>query len=144
MGSALKKLRRKELKRRMPSLSDENADMVVAALRENREAEIRAAKDMTPQIAADVEKKLRNEYVPHIRGEMLLYVIGFLRCEMGYGKKRIIDFIHAFNEFADCMQRDSVSIPELVALLSDECGIDVPHEFQLCEEESKDRKSTHC
>ena len=73
-------------------------------------------------------------------GEMLVMILTFLHFERGYGKKRLSDFLHDFNEFGDIVQEADTTIEGYKEILKDECGFDVVAEFKKAEEETGSRR----
>lgn len=133
MSSALAK-QRKRLKR--TGMTDAQAEGIIKAINETSQAKRQEAIAMK-EIAEKSYERLKKEYIPEIQGEIILYVLAYLRCECGYGAKRIKDFIHGFNAFADVMRMDGTHSTQIVQMLREECGVDIVHEFELCDIETE-------
>lgn len=131
MSSALAK-QRKRLKR--TGMTDAQAEGIIKAINETSQAKRQEA---MKEIAEKSYERLKKEYIPEIQGEIILYVLAYLRCECGYGAKRIKDFIHGFNAFADVMRMDGTHSTQIVQMLREECGVDIVHEFELCDIETE-------
>lgn len=138
MSSALAKQKKRLMKKR--AMTDEQAAGIVRAINENTIAKRKEVNALKPQIAREALEKIKRDWIPEVQGEIILYVLAFMRCERGYGAKRIKEFIHEFNAFADAMRRDGVHSPDIVKLLRDECGVDIVHEFELCDIETEREK----
>jgi hypothetical protein len=138
MSSAFARQKKRLMRKR--AMTDAQAAGIVQAINENAAAKRQEMQSMKPQLARETLEKLKKKWIPEVQGEILLYVLAFLRCERGYGKDRIKSFIHDFNAFADAMRRDNVHSPQVVELLRDECGIDIVHEFTLCDIETMREK----
>lgn len=138
MSSAFAKQKKRLMRKR--SMTDEQAAGIVQAINENAAAKRKEVDALKPQIARETLEKLKRKWIPEVQGEIVLYILAFLRCERGYGKDRIKSFVHDFNAFADAMRRDNVHSPQVVELLRDECGIDIVHEFNLCDIETMREK----
>ena len=134
MSSALAK-QRKRLKR--TGMTDAQAEGIIKAINETSQAKRKEARAMSKEIAEKSYERLKKEYIPEIQGEIILYVLAYLRCECGYGAKRIRDFIHGFNAFADVMRMDGTHSPQIVQMLREECGVDIVREFELCDIETE-------
>ena len=96
----------------------------------NRDARIRE------EIAKDVIRHMEREFAPQMTGDLILTLLMFLRCKRSYGKKRLQDFLHDFNEFADDAMKNGLTADIVKQILLEECDFDVIKEFEKCEEES--------
>lgn len=140
--SAVRKARRQMI-RKMPKISNENADRVIAAVNSVAMAKRQEARRMAPEIVADVERKMKSDIIPSVQGYMIMLVLAYMHCEVKdkWGTKRIKAFIHGFNAFADQMLRDGVESSDLREMLEAECkGLDILAEFQACDNETQARE----
>ena len=138
MSSHFAKQKKKLARKR--AMTDEQATSIVKALNDNANAKRRELDELKPQIAREALEKIKRDWIPEVQGELLLYMLAFLRCERGYGKDRIKRFVHEFNAFADAMRRDGVHSPEIVQLLREEINLDIVHEFTMCDLETEREK----
>ena len=132
MGSMARKQAR-ELKRKLSGFSTPQAQAAIRSMQEQlntREARIRE------EVARDVVKHMVEDITPQMTGDLILTLLMFLRCKRGYGKKRLQDFLHDFNEFADDAMKNGLTAEIVKQILMEECNFDVIKEFELCEEES--------
>ncbi|MBO6178517.1 MAG: hypothetical protein J6M62_11325 [Selenomonadaceae bacterium] len=99
-----------------------------------------------PQIDAsairnDVYKKVVEEYKPIICLEMVYTTLAFLRCERGYGKKRLQEFLRDFNEFAHLHFQGKTSIEDIKEMLLSECDFNPDEEYiRIAEEAQKEQR----
>lgn len=138
MSSAFARQKKRLMRKR--AMTDAQAAGIVQAINENAAAKRQEMQSLKPQIARETLEKLKKKWIPEVQGEILLYVLAFLRCERGYGKDRIKRFVHEFNAFADAMRRDGVHSPEIVHLLREEINLDIVHEFTMCDLETEREK----
>lgn len=138
MSSAFAKQKKRLMRKR--AMTDAQAAGIVQAINENTHAKRKEVDALKPQIAQQALETIKRQWIPEVQGELLLYVLAYLRCEHGYGAKRIKDFTHGFNAFADAMRRDDVHSPDIVKLLREECGVDIVHEFRMCDIETEKEK----
>ena len=131
------------MKRKMPGISNDNADRVIAAVNSVATVKKQEARRMAPAIVADVEKKMKEDIIPNVQGYMIMLMLAYMHLEAKdrWGTKRIRDFIHGFNAFADQMLIDGIESVDLREMLESECkGLDILAEFQACDDETKARK----
>jgi hypothetical protein len=139
--SSLARKQARELSRRMKGFSTPQAQAAIAAMHESinsQEARIRA------QVTETVTRRIQEEYAPQVAGDLIMSILMFLRCKRGYGKKRLQDFLHEFNEFADDAMKNDLTSGIVKEILLEECGFDVDKEFEKCEAESNGRRSRKC
>lgn len=86
-------------------------------------------------------RRIQEEIGPQVAGDLIMSLLMFLRCKRGYGKKRLQDFLHDFNEFADDAMKNGLTAGIVKEILLEECGFDVDKEFEECEAESNGRRS---
>lgn len=86
------------------------------------------------EISQRAQQHVDEEVAPRMAGDLLMVVLMFLRCKRGFGKKRLQDFLHDFNEFADDCHREQLTAGVVKEILMDECGFDVEAEFAKCGE----------
>lgn len=132
MGSIARKQAR-ALSRRLSGFSTPQAQAAIRSMQEqinNRDARIRE------EIAKDVIRHMEREFAPQMTGDLLMTLLMFLRCKRGYGKKRLQEFLHDFNEFADDATKNGLTAGIVKEILMEECGFNVDEEFAKCEEES--------
>ena len=132
MGSITRKQAR-ALSRRLSGFSTPQAQAAIRSMQEqinNRDARIRE------EIAKDVIRHMEREFAPQMTGDLLMTLLIFLRIKRGYGKKRLQDFLHDFNEFADDAIKNGLTADIVKQILLEECDFDVIKEFEKCEEES--------
>lgn len=135
--SSLARKQARELSRRMRGFSTPQAQATIAAMQESivsQEARIKA------QVTANVTRRIQEEYGPQVAGDLIMSLLMFLRCKRGYGKKRLRDFLHDFNEFADDAMENGLTAGIVKEILLEECGFDVDKEFAECEAESNGRR----
>lgn len=129
--------KQKKRLRRKRAMTDEQAERIIVALNNDATAKRREVASMKDEISEEAYKRFLHEYTPELQGEMMLYFLAYLRCHWGFGRERLRRVLHEFNEFADTMRRDNVHSMEVRELLWNECGINVVHEFELCDIESR-------
>ena len=128
--------RRRELLKKAPKLTNENADKVIAAVNQQ------VIRGKIPAVALmAAREQIQRENVPELQGYMLLLALSVLHLDYGWSTKRLTDFIHKFNDFGDQMMRDKTGTAELKKMLEQECrGLDIKQEFAECEAETAARK----
>ena len=136
MGSLARKQRR-EIQRKFATanLNNEKADACIAAMKgvqAVKENEIRA---MKPEIAHQVEKRLKEKVIPEAQGYMFLLFLFFMHERRGYGLKRLHDLTMEFNDFADVLTWENADRNQLTDALA-ECGYIVDKEFAEAEARS--------
>ena len=136
MGSLARKQRR-EIQRKFATanLNNEKADACIAAMKgvqAVKENEIRA---MNPEIAHQVEKRLKEKVIPEAQGYMFLLFLFFMHERRGYGLKRLHDLTMEFNDFADVLTWENADRNQLTDALA-ECGYIVDKEFAEAEARS--------
>ena len=132
MGSIARKQAR-ALSRRLSGFSTPQAQAAIRSMQEqinNRDARIRE------EVAKDVIRHMEKEFAPQMTGDLLMTLLMFLRVKRGYGKKRLQDFLHGFNEFADDATKNGLTAGIVKEILLEECDFNVDEEFAKCEEES--------
>ena len=136
MGSLARKQRRESQRKfAMANLSNEKADACIAAMKgvqAVKENEIRA---MKPEIAQQVEKRLKEKVIPEAQGHMFLLFLFFMHEHRGYGLKRLHDLTMEFNDFADMLMWENADRNQLTDALA-ECGYIVDKEFAEAEARS--------
>ena len=134
---------RRAMKRKLLGVSNEQAEKMVLAVRENTSAKRQAAKDEVPAITAQVTERIKRDWEPRIRAQAcadtLIMVLAFEHIDRGHTGKWIAKWIHDFNEFGDAVNDSGEGMQALIDILKNECGLDIKKEFALCEIESNER-----
>ena len=135
--SSLARKQARELSRRMRGFSTPQAQAAIAAMHESLSSQEERIK---AQVTASVARRMQEEYAPQVAGDLIMSLLMFLRCKRGFGKKRLRDFLHDFNEFADDAMKNGLTAGIVKEILLEECGFDVDKEFAECEAESNGRR----
>lgn len=80
-------------------------------------------------LTKEIYDKVCNDYRPRLMWEMLIILLGFLRCERKFGEKRLREFLRDFNTFADTMRQNNVTLDEISGMLKEECKFDPAKEY---------------
>lgn len=121
---SLSRKQARSLQRKMAGMSAAEAKAALAAMQTH----------VVNEISQRAQQHVDEEFGPRMAGDMVMIMLMFLRCKRGYGKKRLQDFLHDFNEFADDCHREQLTAGVVKEILMDECGFDVEAEFERCSE----------
>ncbi|MBR3722483.1 MAG: hypothetical protein IKN12_06915 [Selenomonadaceae bacterium] len=98
-------------------------------LRKTRSAKSQSQAMIKATLTKEIYDKVCNEYRPRLTWEMLIILLGFLRCERKFGEKRLREFLRGFNTFADTMRQNDVTLDEITGMLKEECKFDPEKEY---------------
>jgi len=135
---------RRAMQRKLAGISNEQAERMVHAIRENSTAKRQEAKEHVSRIADEVYEKIKTVVEPdaYSRGmaDAVVLVLAFEHIDRHHTGPYLRKWLHEFDEFGEAVDDSKEGTGALLKILQDECGLDVAHEFALCEQESARRK----
>ena len=135
--SSIARKQSRTLTRKLQGFSTPQA---MAAIQEMQTRAVADREAMRLEALEHCRKAVEKEIKPRIMGDMMLYILAYMRIKKNHTGKWIHDFMLDFNEFADDLSREETAVDDIKALLWDECGLDVVEMFRECEVASEKMK----